>query len=268
MCLLVSWLLPGLTYANVVSYVALGTVPVSPLLVSVKGSFKHRPSALCIYCPGKCTVLQTAIVVHTCHLDIYSHPLRRVCAMPLLEVNTAGLSRRPSLGQKLKEKLLTRIASITSTMRVQTLPQPEALDENNVPRLEEDDSVAIRQLRSASSHPLECVTLSAGGSNDHAHSQASCQDNALHSEGSMSLRRTVTLDDEHFAPPMSPSGPSGNQKVCCACASALMHRHGALLQWSKLLRTRSAPDDMAHELGALAKVCIQYFVFMCHTCFG
>lgn len=182
--------------------------------------------------------------------------------MPLMEINRSGnepaiISRKPSLGQQLKQKLLTRLASISSTIRVQ-LPRP--VDENNAPRFDEDDGVP----RITSSHPLEY------DSNEEDHSQASAAGDALlgdtllgdallHTQSSdagglMSLRRTVTLDDELVAPPL-PSGPSGNltaRSVLCKLTDKVMCHCQV---WSKLLRSLSAPEHMERATpGALAKV--------------
>lgn len=167
-----------------------------------------RAPTLCVSCPSNCTVLQL-------HLVVYRKRHTLSCAMPLLEVNTAGISRRPSLGQKLKEKLLTRIASLSSTIRVQSHTPSAAVDENNAPRHEDEDGGTTQQLRSASSHPLERV--SAEVSNDDMHSQGSCQEDVLPNPSSQTmasllLRRTVTLDEEHFAPPRQ-NGPSSSSST-------------------------------------------------------
>lgn len=149
-------------------------------------------------------------------IPLYTSPTHN---MPLLEVNRnepAGISRRPSLGQQLKQKLLTRLASISSTIRAQPNQSSAPVDENNAPRsLEDDENIAVQQLRSTSSHPLERLSMSE--SNNDVQSQAGCEDDTMQPMsdpvigGSMSLRRTVTLDDELFMP--LSSGPSGNPTV-------------------------------------------------------
>lgn len=142
--------------------------------------------------------------------------------MPLLEINrdeTAPvLTKRPSLGKKLKEKILRRLSSISSTMRVHTHTHPinASIDENILtdPHSSPPADILSSAAATAASHPLSSQHSHDGGDTlldrlRELHSlpqdeysewpqwQPSHSTDELHSQ--VSVRRSVTVDEECFA---------------------------------------------------------------------